>query len=256
MTFKVIIPARYASTRLPGKPLLSIAGKPMIQHVYERAQKSGAADVLIATDDERIQQVAVGFGAHVCMTMGCHSSGTERLAEVVQQLGEPDERIVVNVQADEPLMPPALVSQVAYNLASQPRADVSTLYERITSNSAVFDPGTVKVVLDKDGYALYFSRAPIPWDREHFASIPASVPTDSPHYRHIGLYAYRVVYLRRYINQPPCSLERIEVLEQLRALYEGGRIYVAEADERPGLGVDTPEDLERVRRLFSQVEKF
>lgn len=251
MSFKVVIPARYASSRLPGKPLLEIAGKPMIQHVYERAKQSGATDVIVATDDERIQSAAESFGARVCMTATHHQSGTERLAEVVRMLKEPDDRIVVNVQGDEPLLPCVLVRQVAENLAVHAHADIATLCERIQSASELFSPSVVKVVLDEAGYALYFSRAPIPWHRDGFAEKLDSLPTDCRFYRHVGLYAYRAGYLRSYIGQPSCELERTERLEQLRVLYAGGRIHCATANETPGPGVDTVADLERVKKMLS-----
>ena len=251
MGFKVVIPARYGSSRLPGKPLLEIAGRPMIQHVYERAMQSGATDVIVATDDERIQSAAESFGARVCMTATHHQSGTERLAEVVRMLEEPDDRIVVNVQGDEPLLPSALVRQVAENLAVYTQADIATLCERIRSASDLLSPSVVKVVLDEAGYALYFSRAPIPWHRDGFAQTLDSLPPDCHFYRHIGLYAYRAGYLRSYMGHSACELERTECLEQLRVLYAGGRIHCATAKETPGPGVDTVADLERVKQMLS-----
>ena len=223
----------------------------MIQHVYERAKQSGAMDVVVATDDERIQSTAEGFGARVCMTAAHHQSGTERLAEVVQVLEEPDNGIVVNVQGDEPLLPSALVRQVAENLAVHTQADMATLCERIQSASDLLSPSVVKVVLDEAGYALYFSRAPIPWHRDGFAEKLDSLPLDCRFYRHIGLYAYRAGYLRSYIGHSSCELERTERLEQLRVLYAGGRIHCATAHEPPGPGVDTVADLERVRQILS-----
>ncbi|VFN01858.1 MAG: 3-deoxy-manno-octulosonate cytidylyltransferase (CMP-KDO synthetase) [Candidatus Kentron sp. G] len=258
MDFTVVIPARYASTRLSGKPLIEIAGKPMIEHVHARALASGATRVIIATDDERIRTAAMGFGARVCMTSPAHGSGTERIAEVVAVLKEPDHGIIVNVQGDEPLLPPGLVRQAAKGLAEHPDSDVATLCEPITDAKTLFDPAAVKVVMDKDGFALYFSRAPIPWDRDRFANRPDSLPPEDVHgavhgtvyYRHIGIYAYRASFLRGYAERPRCALERVEALEQLRVLYDGGKIHVARASEPPGLGVDTPEDLMEVRRIF------
>lgn len=223
----------------------------MIQHVYERAKQSGATDVIVATDDERIQSTAEGFGARVYMTAAHHQSGTERLAEVVQVLKEPDDGIVVNVQGDEPLLPSALVRQVAENLTVHTQADMATLCERIQSASDLLSPSVVKVVLDEAGYALYFSRAPIPWHRDGFAEKLDSLPLDCRFYRHIGLYAYRAGYLRSYIGHSSCELERTERLEQLRVLYAGGRIHCATANETPGPGVDTVADLERVRQILS-----
>ncbi len=247
MSFCVVIPARYAATRLPGKPLLDIAGKPMIQHVYERAVESGAETVIVATDDARVQAAAEGFGARVCMTSSQHRSGTDRLAEVVDQLGLDDEQVVVNLQGDEPLMPPAVIQQVADNLATHPGAGMATVCSRITTAAELFDPHAVKVVMDAEGMAVYFSRAAIPWDRDAFASTTEELPARSEHYRHIGLYAYRAGFLRRYVDWPSCHLEEMESLEQLRVLWHGQRIHVAEAMETPPAGVDTERDLEAVR---------
>jgi len=190
--FHVIIPARYASTRLPAKPLLEIDGKPMLQHVVERAQESGAASVTVATDDSRIEQAVQGFGGTVCMTGEHHQSGTERLAEAAQKLGLADEDIVVNLQGDEPLMPPRLLRQVAHILEGDHGADMSTLCTRIHTAAELFDPHVVKVVMDRLGNALYFSRAVIPWDRDAFAVTTEELPEQAVHYRHLGLYAYRV----------------------------------------------------------------
>lgn len=251
MSFCVVIPARYASTRLPGKPLLDIAGKPMIRHVYERALESGAETVIIATDDVRVQTVAEGFGAQVCMTSDQHRSGTDRLAEVVDQLALDDAQVVVNLQGDEPLMPPAVVHQVADNLAAQTGAGMATVCSRITTAAELFDPHAVKVVMDANGMAVYFSRAAIPWDRDAFASTTEELPERSEHYRHIGLYAYRAGFLRQYVNWPSCHLEEMESLEQLRVLWHGQRIHCAEAVETPPAGVDTARDLEMVRARFA-----
>jgi len=248
--FHVIIPARYASTRLPAKPLLEIDGKPMLQHVVERAQESGAASVTVATDDSRIEQAVQGFGGTVCMTGEHHQSGTERLAEAAQKLGLADEDIVVNLQGDEPLMPPRLLRQVAHILEGDHGADMSTLCTRIHTAAELFDPHVVKVVMDRLGNALYFSRAVIPWDRDAFAVTTEELPEQAVHYRHLGLYAYRVGFLENYVKKASCELERMESLEQLRVLWHGGRIHVAEAEEVPGPGIDTLEDLERVRALL------
>ncbi len=251
MSFRVLIPARYASTRLPGKPLLDIVGKPMLQRVYEQAVASGAASVVIATDDPRIEEAARGFGADVCMTSPEHSSGSERLAEAVSLLGYDDGEVVVNLQGDEPLMPPQLLKQVADNLAGHADASVATLCTRIHAAAELFDPHAVKVVMDRHGYALYFSRAVIPWDRDAFAVTTEELPPAAEHYRHLGLYAYRAAFLKRYVRLAPCALERMEVLEQLRVLWYGERIHVAEALVPPAPGVDTPDDLARVRQLVA-----
>ena len=243
----VVIPARFASTRLPGKALLPIAGRPMVQHTWERASRSGAGQVVVATDDARILEAAQAFGAMALMTGSGHRSGTERVAEAASLLSLQDEEVVVNLQADEPLVPPILITQVAEDLTAHPSAQIATLCERIESEAEVFDPATVKLVTDREGYALYFSRAAIPWHRGHFES--GEVPRSASIRRHIGLYAYRAGYLRSHVAQETSNIEEAEALEQLRALYHGARIHVAEARERPGPGVDTPEDLERVREL-------
>lgn len=246
MGYRIIIPARYASTRLPGKPLRDIAGKPMIQHVYERACASGAGEAVIATDDQRIRAAAEGFGARVCMTSPDHASGTERLAEAVDMCGCADDEIVVNLQGDEPRMPAACLDQVAGELQQRSAAQVATLCTSVAGAEEVFDPNVVKVVRDANGYALYFSRAPIPWHREHFASSPASIAGAGQHWmRHIGLYAYRAGYIKEYAGLAPCDIERTESLEQLRVLWHGGRIAVAEAVQVPPPGVDSEQDLQR-----------
>lgn len=243
--FTVVVPARLASTRLPGKVLCSIAGKPMIRHVYERACESGAERVVVAVDDARVADAVPG--AETCRTSSDHRSGTERVAEVVRRLALGPDTIVVNVQADEPLLPPALVRQVAANLAARPSAAAATLCEPIASVDAVFDPNVVKVVRDRDGYALYFSRAPIPWSRSGFPGGGDWRP--GAHFRHVGLYAYRADYVRDYVRRAPASIEALESLEQLRVLAHGERIHVDEAAAAPGPGVDTKADLEAVRAL-------
>ncbi|MBM3110988.1 3-deoxy-manno-octulosonate cytidylyltransferase [Pseudomonas sp. P66] len=248
--FTVVIPARLASTRLPGKPLLPIAGKPMIQHVWEQACKSSASRVVIATDDAGIYQACEAFGAQVLMTREDHDSGTDRLAEVAIKLGLPADAIVVNVQGDEPLIPPIIIDQVAANLAAHPEAGIATLAEPIEDVTAVFNPNAVKVVSDCNGLALTFSRAPLPWARDVFASRQDALPEGVPYRRHIGMYAYRAGFLHDFVSWGPCWLERTESLEQLRALWHGVRIHVADAIEAPPVGVDTPQDLERVRRIL------
>ena len=258
MGFKVIIPARYASSRLPGKPLKKIAGKFLIQHVYERGLASGAEEVSIATDVPEIIAAAEAFGAIAQMTAREHQSGTERIASVVARRDEPDDTIIVNLQGDEPQMPASLIKQVAAGLESHPDADVSTLCERIEDKEVLFDPNTVKVVLNNKGYALYFSRAPIPWAQTDFDDRSRSIglPIDTIFSRHIGIYAYRAGYLKRFAQLSPCTLERTESLEQLRILFYGGKIYVEEATEKPGHAVDTEEDLLRVQELFDLKDKF
>ncbi|WP_297808179.1 3-deoxy-manno-octulosonate cytidylyltransferase [uncultured Methylophaga sp.] len=250
MSFKIVIPARYASSRLPGKPLLDIAGKPMIQHVYERATESDAAEVIIATDNQQIADVAGNFGADVCMTADSHRSGTDRLAEVAKQRGFADNDIVLNVQGDEPTLPALLINQVAADLAEFPQADMASLFSRIEQEKQVFDPNVVKVVMDAEGFALYFSRAPIPWMREHFNK-DTPLPPELPHYRHIGLYGYRAGFLKHYSDLTPCLLETDESLEQLRALFHGKRIHMSEALVSAGHGVDTEDDLEAARALLA-----
>lgn len=248
--FVVIIPARLASTRLPRKALRKIAGRPMILHVAERARQSGARAVHVATDAESIAAVCEQAGVSVVMTREDHASGSERLAEACSLLRLADDEVVVNVQGDEPLLPPALIGQVAALLAGPVHAAMSSLYHRVTDVAEVFDPNVVKVVCDAAGRALYFSRAPIPWDRDGFAAAAGDrVPGE--HLRHIGLYAYRAGFLRRYVTLAPSPLECLEALEQLRALHHGEVIAMAEACAAPGPGVDTVQDLQRVRRLLS-----
>lgn len=248
--FSVIIPARYDSSRLPGKPLLEIAGKPMIQHVFERAQESGAGRIVIATDDQRVADVAEGFGANVCMTVKDHESGTERLSEVVTKLGLAADDVVVNLQGDEPLMPPSLVRQVAENLVRFTKASMATLAEPIETAEELFDPNAVKVVMDDAGYALYFSRAAIPWHRDEFAQTRDELPAGVDYFRHIGLYAYRASFIQEYVSWPACALEKVESLEQLRVLWRGEKIHVAQAAESAVGGVDTPADLARVKSVL------
>lgn len=248
----MVIPARYASTRLPGKVLADIAGRPMVAWVHGNALASGATRVVVATDSERVAEACRGFAAEVCLTAPHHPTGSDRLAEVVERLALADDTIVVNVQGDEPLLPPALIRQVADDLEAHGDADVATLCEPIARVEDLFDPHVVKVVRDHAGYALYFSRAPIPWHRDGFSARQKRLPPEEEHFRHLGIYGYRASYLRYFASHPACPVERLESLEQLRALYGGHRIHVAVADAIPGPGVDTPEDLERVRRVFAQ----
>jgi len=253
--FTVLIPARYASTRLPGKPLADIAGKPMVVRVAENARNSGAARVVVATDDARIADAARAHGVDACLTRSDHPTGTDRLAEAAIALGLADDAIVVNVQGDEPLLAPALVARMAALLASRPEAAIATACHPIHDAAEAFNPNVVKVVLDRAGFALYFSRATIPWAREAFAPARAGAPPDHlpeglPIYRHYGLYAYRAAFLRRFPTLTPAPIERFEALEQLRALWHGERIVVEVTAGTPAPGVDTPEDLERVRTLY------
>lgn len=247
MSFIVIIPARFASSRLPGKPLADINGKPMVLHVMERAIESGADRVIVATDHPDVFKAVEAAGGEVCMTRTDHQSGTERLAEVIEKYGFSDEDIIVNVQGDEPLVPPVIIRQVAQNLASC-KAGMATLAVPIETAEEAFNPNAVKVVMDINGYALYFSRATIPWERERFAKSKESV--GDTFLRHIGIYAYRAGFVRRYVTWAPSQLENIELLEQLRVLWYGEKIHVAVAKAIPSVGVDTPEDLQRVREFF------
>lgn len=260
MTFTVVIPARYESSRLPGKPLADILGKPMIQHVVEQAQKSGAARVVVATDDQRVVDAVESFGAQALMTSADHQSGTERIAEVVELLHLTDDEIVVNVQGDEPLIPPEVIIQLAENLSSQALAKMATLAVPVTDSQEIFNPNAVKVTLDKNGYALYFSRAPIPFNRQHFVEGSANGQTPvlsqdviQGYLRHIGIYAYKAGFIKWYAGLEESPLEKTESLEQLRVLWHGERIHVAQAIKNPPAGVDTPDDLERVRQQLSHV---
>jgi 3-deoxy-manno-octulosonate cytidylyltransferase (CMP-KDO synthetase) len=253
--FRVVIPARYASSRLPGKALLAIGGKPMIQWVYERARASRAREVLIATDDLLIVSAAHSFGAETIMTAATHRSGTDRIAEVARLRGWPESDIVVNVQGDEPLIPPAVIDQVARLLESNPGADVATLSTPIGSSAEFMDPNAVKVVTDAQGRALYFSRAPIPWERDGASSELSSQTSYAVARRHVGIYAYRVGSLLRLASLEPSALETCEKLEQLRALENGMEIRVVDTVERPGPDVNTAADLERVSALLQGLKR-
>lgn len=248
MSFVVIIPARYASTRLPGKPLVDINGKPMVVHVLERARESGAERIIVATDNEEVREAVQAVGGEVCMTRADHQSGTERLAEVVEKCGFSDETVIVNVQGDEPMIPPAIIRQVADNLAARRDVGMATLAVPIESAEEAFNPNAVKVVMDAQGYALYFSRATIPWDRDRFAASRETI--GDSFLRHIGIYGYRAGFIRRYVSWQTSPLEQIEMLEQLRVLWYGEKIHVDVASVVPGTGVDTPEDLECVRQAM------
>lgn len=245
--FKVVIPARYASERLPGKPLAEIAGRPMVMHVHDRATEAGAEEVLVATDDERVANAVTAAGGEAVMTRHDHASGSDRIAQAAAGRAWADDTVVVNVQGDEPRLPAAVIRQVAELLVDDTLAGIATLCTPIVDAVEFRDPNVVKVVTDGDGYALYFSRAPIPHQRD---AGPEIMPVGAM--RHIGLYAYRVGTLRELSATPACRIERQERLEQLRALHAGTRIRVAEASEIPPVGVDTEKDLLRVRESFQE----
>lgn len=246
--YKIVIPARHGSSRLPGKPLLDIAGRPMIVHVCERALEAGAGEVVVATDDPRIVEAVVELPVRAQLTHPHHNNGAERIAEVAEILGWDDDTLIVNLQGDEPLVQPALIGRLAEALAGQTRAKVATLAAPIEHRAEAFNANAVKVVTDREGYALYFSRAPIPWHRASFADGDAAhLPAHFPWLRHIGIYAYTAGFLRRYVSWPPSDLENIEALEQLRILWQGERILVLPVEQAPEAGVDTEEDLARVR---------
>ena len=245
--FTVVIPARHDSTRLPGKLLLDIAGKPLIRHVYESASNSGAEQVIVATDDDRIKAVVESFGGKAVMTAVNHKSGTDRIAEAIDTMKIPDDSIIVNVQGDEFGLSPSIIDQIYAALRGRPDSVMATLCERINDLREFNNPHVVKVIFNKDNHAIYFSRAPIPW----FDSSRKQVLTEftGGAYRHIGIYGYRAGFLRIFTSLPHCPLEEAERLEQLRALYHGYIIYVEETVEKAGIGVDTQEDLESARRL-------
>ncbi|MFO1311617.1 MAG: 3-deoxy-manno-octulosonate cytidylyltransferase [Burkholderiales bacterium] len=251
MTFTILIPARFASTRLPGKPLADIAGKPMVVRVAERAMKSGAARVVVATDHAAVRDACERHGVAACMTREDHPTGTDRLAEAASILGLGDDDIVVNVQGDEPLLDPALMNRMAALLDERRDAAIATACHPIDDVAEAFAPNVVKVVLDAKGYAMYFSRATIPWARDAFARSREALPPGLPLYRHYGLYAYRTSFLRAYPTLPPAPVESFEALEQLRALWHGYRIAVDVTHGTPAPGIDTPEDLARVQALFA-----
>ncbi|AWX13131.1 3-deoxy-manno-octulosonate cytidylyltransferase [Mergibacter septicus] len=265
MNFNIIIPARFASSRLPGKPLVEIAGRPMIQHVWEKACQTEAKRIIVATDNLAIKQTVERFGGEVCLTAEKHNSGTERLAEVVEKLNFADDEVIVNIQGDEPLIPPEIVTQVAHNLIKN-QVNMATLAVKITDPLELFNPNAVKVVTDQNNKVLYFSRSVIPWNRDLFAKTLSNpnqllslsltelekLELSQKHYlRHIGIYAYTAGFIRRYINWQPTALEQIESLEQLRVLYYGESIHCEQACQIPPSGVDTAEDLEKVRKILA-----
>ena len=247
--YHIVIPARFASERLPGKVLLDLAGQSLLQRVWQRATRSAAQSVVIATDDERIVTAAGAFGAQVVMTRSDHQSGSDRIAECAQQLGWPDDHLIVNLQGDEPLMPAACLDQVAALLDQRTDCEVASLYWPITEAAEVENPNAVKVVTDTEDRALYFSRSPVPYARAH-ADLYAALDAGIVWKRHLGLYAYRLAALRRYTSSPPTPLEMAEHLEQLRIMEQGGRIAMARACEFIPAGIDTQDDLQRVRDLI------
>ncbi len=251
----VLIPARMQSSRLPNKPLADIAGKPMVWHVWQRALQADVAGVAIATDSQQVCDVMRGFGAEVVMTKSTHLSGTERLAEASSLLGLSDEMPVVNVQGDEPLISPDVINQIALLLQNHPESSMATLWEPIHDALHLMNPNMVKVVTDQQGYALAFSRSPIPWHRDLFGSqlhADTPLPKAVPFCRHLGIYAYRAGFLRKYAQWPACEMEQVEALEQLRVLWNGYKIILAQACAPTHAGVDTPEDLARVRSMMAE----
>lgn len=249
--FKVVIPARHASTRLPGKPLLDIGGLPMIVRVAQRAAQSGADALVVATDHAGIADAVRAHGFEAVMTRSDHATGTDRIAEVAEQLGWSPATVVVNVQGDEPLIDPDLIRQVAQALDQDPESSIATASSAITDSADFFNPAVVKVICDIHGRAMYFSRAPIPWARDAFAASRDTLPAGLGAQRHIGIYAYRVRFLQRNARLDPAPMEQVEALEQLRALWHGYRIRVVADVPMPHAGVDTPDDLERIRALFA-----
>jgi len=254
MAFTIIIPARYASGRLPGKPLLDIAGKPMISHVIACAKQSDADEVIVATDDERIARVASNDGITAYLTDESHNSGTERIAEVIDKHGISENTIIINLQGDEPLTPFQCLNQLGHALEHDPDAEMATLSTPITDINELFDWHIAKLVCDNDGHALYFSRAPIPWDREGFMQDEKNMSGDGIFHRHIGLYAYRAGFVKEYNTWESCTLEKIESLEQLRVLYHGRKIKVITAEQLPGPGVNTLDELKRVEKILTNTK--
>lgn len=252
MSFTVVIPARYDSTRLPGKLLKDLNGKTVLQRVYDCVAKSNAESIIVATDDERIENAVKEFGGDVCLTADTHQSGTQRIAEVVQIRNIPPETIIVNVQGDEPFMPDTCIKQVASLLANSQDAVMATLYTPLISDDEVFDSNVVKVVANKAGEAMYFSRASIPWYRGDYENGDIKQTHLDNTFRHIGIYAYRASFIQQYVDYAPSPLEEIELLEQLRVLWYGHKIVITEASEIPGPGIDTPADLEKAKLLVSE----
>ncbi len=249
--YTIVIPARYDSQRFPGKVMALLAGRPMIDHVYQRATESMAQAVTIATDDHRVFSHCHAQGMDVVLTSRCHRSGSDRIAELAHKRHWDDQAIVVNLQGDEPLAPPQILDQVASNLHARREAQMATLCEAVQSVEELFDPNVVKVVFDQLGYACYFSRAPVPWSREDFSMQEKVLPKQPVHFRHVGLYAYRAGFLRKLASTQPCDMEMVESLEQLRALYQGAKIHVEVAVQHSPPGVDTPDDLKRTELLVT-----
>lgn len=252
MSFRIVIPARYASTRLPAKPLRDICGQPMIAHVIRQAKLSDAEEVIVATDSQEIADAISHIDVRVCMTHANHQSGTERLSEVIEQLGFDDEQILINLQGDEPMMPPVCLNQVGQALEQDDHLQMATLCTPLTDINELFDPHAVKVVRDINDFALYFTRAAVPWSRDCFNEPPRTMPANQEYQRHIGLYGYRAGFVRQYLEWKSSDIEKTESLEQLRVLYYGERIKVITAATPPGPGVDTEHDLKRVCELMQK----
>lgn len=251
MSFRIVIPARFASTRLPGKPLRDICGKPMIARVIEQAQQSDAEEVIVATDSREIADAISDINVRVCITDENHQSGTERLSEVIEQLGFEDDQILINLQGDEPMMPAVCLNQVGHALENDASVKMATLCTPLTDINELFDPHAVKVVRDINDFALYFTRAAVPWSRDCFNEAPREMPQTQEYQRHIGLYGYRAGFIKQYLEWQSSDIEKTESLEQLRVLYYGEKIKVITAETAPGPGVDTVEDLKRVCELLS-----
>lgn len=252
MSFRIVIPSRFASTRLPGKPLRDICGKPMIAHVIEKAQQSDAEEVIVATDSNEIAEAIAALDVRVCMTHENHQSGTERLSEVIEQLGFDDDQILINLQGDEPMMPAVCLNQVGHALEQDDNLKMATLCTPLTDIDELFDPHAVKVVRDINDFALYFTRAAVPWSRDCFNESPREMPTSQEYQRHIGLYGYRAGFIRQYLEWQSSDIEKTESLEQLRVLYYGEKIKVITAEIPPGPGVDTVDDLDKVCELLQK----
>ena len=252
MSFRIVIPARFASTRLPGKPLRDICGKPMIVRVIEQAKKSNAEEVIVATDSQEIVDALSEIDVHVCITREDHQSGTERLSEVIEQMGFDDDQILINLQGDEPMMPPVCLNQVGQALEQDYQVKMATLCTPLTDLEELFDPHAVKVVRDINDYALYFTRAAVPWSRDCFNETPRKMPQGQDYQRHIGLYGYRAGFIKQYLEWQSSDIEKTESLEQLRVLYYGEKIKVISAEIAPGPGVDTIDDLNRVCELLTK----
>ena len=252
MSFRIVIPARFASTRLPGKPLRDICGKPMIVRVIEQAKLSNADEVIVATDSKKVADAVADLDVQVCMTRENHQSGTERLSEVIEQLGFGDEQILINLQGDEPMMPPVCLNQVGQALEDDDNLKMATLCTPLTDIEELFDPHAVKVVRDINDFALYFTRAAVPWSRDCFNETPRELPKQQEYQRHIGLYGYRAGFIKQYLAWQSSDIEKTESLEQLRVLYYGEKIKVITAEIAPGPGVDTRDDLNRVCELLKK----